>query len=103
MGAPSAGAGDGVGGVGATPGAGGVGAGAAGGFAGGDGVVSPEVGAGATPVVVPAVSSLLPPPPQATAVTPAAQIRNSARKRSRAREDEAGEEAALSVEVMTAA
>jgi hypothetical protein len=66
-------------------------------------VSPPAVGAGALPVVVPALSSLLPPPPQAAAVTPTAQIRNSARKRIGVREDEAEEGEALSVEVIRTA
>jgi hypothetical protein len=59
---------------------------------GGEGAVSPPaVGAGV-------LLLSLPPPPQAARVTPVAQIRNSARSRRRAREEEE-----LSVEIMTTA
>jgi hypothetical protein len=64
-----------------------------GGLAGGEGGVSPPA------VGVGALLLSLPPPPQATRVTPVAQIRNSARSRRRARE----EEEELSVEIMTTA
>jgi hypothetical protein len=58
-------------------------------------VPPPDVGAGALPAGSPSSPLLLPPPPQAAAATLAAQIKNSMRQRSEARE---GEEETSSIE-----